>query len=549
MFYKINNWLNSNKAITGLLLFLLAFTFLFWLGSAPTLSDPDSFYHAKMAELIGQKGVIKDFPYLPFTTLKDGYIDHHLLYHFYLAPFVIIFPPLVGAKIGHLLLAALMIWFFYHLLNQLKISGAIWYTIFLLFIEPFIFRISLVKAQPLSLLILFLGFYLIIRRRYWWLMALSFIYVWSYGGWFLIFVLAVIYVLVNSLEDAFLQSKQNWLLKIINFKQRRTDWSNKLYFFSFSLLKNIFSQQNLKLIFSVSGGLVLGLVINPYFPTNLEFYWIQVVKIALVNYQGVIGVGAEWYPYKTLDFFLNNLLPFSLSFVALAIFLNYHQKFDTTVKYALALFLIFVLVTIKARRNIEYLGPFALIFSALTFSRSLMIKEFRDDWQTFKKIINKNFFSNWYVKIWLAMLSAVLLAAVFYQMPYQAKKSLDRGLSYNYLKSASKYLTDNSEVGDIIFHSDWDEFPLLFYHNSKNYYIAGLDPTFMYLNNSELYQKWADITRGQRYKNMYDIIKNDFQAKYVLATLDHQEFIKNLDNNFYFAKVYSDNEAVIYKVL
>jgi len=48
---------------------------------------------------------------------------------------------------------------------------------------------------------------------------------------------------------------------------------------------------------------------------------------------------------------------------------------------------------------------------------------------------------------------------------------------------------------------------------------------------------------------MYDIIKNDFQAKYVLATLDHQEFIKNLDNNFYFAKVYSDNEAVIYKVL
>lgn len=549
MFYQINNWLAGNKAITGLLLFLLAFVFLFWLGSAPTLADPDSFYHAKMAKLIGQNGLVKDFPYLPFTTLKDGYIDHHLLYHFYLAPFVKIFPPLVGVKIGHILLASLMIWFFYYLLNQLKVGGAFWYTIFLLLIEPFIFRISLVKAQPLSLLILFLGFYLIINRRYFGLALLSFIYVWSYGGWFLILILAIIYVLAESFEVAILQLRQNWLLKIINFSQSKTDWLNKFYIFGCGFIKNIFSGQNLKLIFSVLGGLVLGLVINPYWPTNLEFYWIHIIKIALVNYQGSISVGAEWYPYKTADFFINNLLPFSLAFVALAIFLNHHKKFDVVVKYSLVLFLIFVLATIKARRNIEYLGPLAVIFSALVFSRSLAIGEFKEDWQVFKKIIKKMFFNDWSIKIWLIALSVVLVTLVAYWLPYQTKKALDQGFNYNYLESASEYLANNSQAGDIVFHSDWDEFPLLFYHNSKNYYIAGLDPTFLYLADPGLYQKWVDITRGQRYKDLYDIIKNDFKAKYVLATIDHQDLIKNLDNNFYFAKVYSDSEAVIYKVL
>ena len=412
MFNQINNWLDNNKTITGLLLFLLAFIFLFWLGSAPTLADPDSFYHAKMAELISQNGVIKDFPYLPFTTLKDGYIDHHLLYHFYLAPFVRVFPPLVGVKIGHILLASLMLWVFYNLLNKLKVSGALWYTIFLLLIEPFIFRISLIKAQPLSLLIIFLSFYLIVNRRYFWLILLSFIYVWSYGGWFLILVMAAVYVLVSSSQAAFLESRQSWLDKIINFKSQQSNLLHKLDGFSRSFIKNIFAVKNIKLISSVLGGLILGLVINPYWPTNLEFYWIQIVKIALVNYQGLIGVGAEWYPYKTADFFINNLLPFSLAFTALAIFLDHHKKFDVVVKYSLVLFLIFILATIKARRNIEYLGPFAVIFSALVFSHSLVIGEFNDNFQIFKKIIKKMFFNDWYIKIWLVMLPVVLLPRV-----------------------------------------------------------------------------------------------------------------------------------------
>lgn len=549
LFHRVNHWLTDNKVIAGLLLFLLCFIFFSWLEYAPTFSDPDSFYHTKIAQLISQQGIVKDFPYLPFTTLKNGYIDQHLLYHIYLVPFVKLFPPLVGAKIGHIFLDSLALLTLYWLFIKLRVHGAFWYVIFLLFVEPFVFRIGLIKAQPLSLIILFLSFYFITQKKYYLLMLLSFVYVWSYGGWFLIFIMASLYILVESLNHTFFKVHDNWLSRVINLRVKKTDLIDKIYSFCVAFIKSILSFKNIKLLFSVLTGLVLGLIINPYFPKNLEFYYIHIIKIAFVNYQSVIGVGSEWYPYTINDFFINSLLPFTIGFIALVVFLNYHKKFDVVVKYSLALFLVFVLATIKSRRNIEYLAPFAVIFSALTLSQALTISEIRHDFKEFKNIIKKVFLNDLYTKILFTVFLTVIVVLVFYRMPYQAKRSLDNGFNFNYLKSASEYLSNYSQPGDIVLHSDWDEFPILFYYNSKNYYIVGLDPTFMYLYNQDLYAKWVDITRGKRYKDLYNIVKDDFKAKYILATVDHQDMIRSLDNNFYFAKVYSDNEAIIYKVL
>jgi len=549
LFNRINNWLTGHPAITGLLLFLLCLIFFGWLEYSWTLADPDSFYHIKIAKLIGEQGLVYDFPYLPFTTLKTGYIDHHLLYHLYLVPFVKLFSPLIGAKIGHILLVSLALLTLYWLLVKFKVLGAQWYIIFLFFVEPFIFRLGLVKAQPLSLLILFLGIYLIIQQKYYWLTLLSVVYVWSYGGWFLMFILAGVYVLVASLDLALTKTKDHQLSRVINWRPKKTDIIDRFYIFLVNLIKNIFRLNHIKLVASVMIGLILGLVINPYFPKNLEFYYIHIIKIALVNYQAVIGVGAEWYPYAVSDFFINNALPFGLSLVAIFLFLNYHRHFNLKAKYTLALLLVFILATIKSRRNIEYIAPLAVIFSALTFSQAMTICELKNDLKEFKRIVVKVFFHDCYTRILLVVVVVVVIGGAGYQMPYQAKQSLGHGFNFNYLKSASDYLASHSQTGDVVVHSDWDEFPVLFYHNSKNYYMAGLDPTFMYLFNQDLYTKWVAITRGQNTDELFKVVSEDFGAKYVLATTDHQEMIRSLDNNIFFAKVYSDSEAVIYQVL
>ena len=77
----------------------------------------------------------------------------------------------------------------------------------------------------------------------------------------------------------------------------------------------------------------------------------------------------------------------------------------------------------------------------------------------------------------------------------------------------------------------------------------GLDPTFMYEYDKERYWEYVDVTLGRRSEDIYDIIKRRFGAKFVLAAQDHQELINNLSTNFYFIRVYEDEEAVVFEVL
>ena len=217
---QVHIWLEDRKVIACLLLFLVAITFFIWLQYFPGFSDPDSYYHTKVVELMIQAGPVLEFPYLPFTTLSDNYTDHHFLYHLYLIPFVNYLPPLVGVKIAHALLAALVIVTFFWLLIKLNVRGAFWYTGLLFFSPSLIFRLSLVKAQPLALILFFIGIYLILARRYYWLLALAFIYVWSYGGWILLLLAAGLYVLVSAGDEAIKDNRRWWRCFLIGRKKK-----------------------------------------------------------------------------------------------------------------------------------------------------------------------------------------------------------------------------------------------------------------------------------------------------------------------------------------
>ncbi|HLD28167.1 MAG TPA: hypothetical protein VJB67_00985 [Patescibacteria group bacterium] len=547
LFFKLNAWLEGNRIFTYLLLFLIGLIFFFSMQTAPVFLDPDSFYHIKMAELMSQEGVILDFPYFQFTTLRDSYTDHHFLYHIFLIPFVRLLPPMIGAKIAHVLLDCLVLITFFWLLNKLKVKGAFWYAILLLLIEPFIFRLGLVKAQPVSLIIIFVGVYLILTRRYWWLALMSFVYVWAYGGWFLYLILALLYVFILSLDNALIEMRGGWLRQTVAKLGIKRRHAFKKFIKVFWM--NIFSLPHLKLVLSVFGGTGLGVLINPYFPKNLYFFWIQIINIGIVNYQQVIGVGNEWYPFLFSNFLRGMVIPLVLSLLALVVFLTHHRKYSGAVKFLLAVYILFLVASLKARRNVEYLAPFSVIFAAVIFSTGYQIREIRAGFILIKKQIVKFYFYNDWISAFLATVIVASAITVIVYLPIKEVRTFKHGISFNYLKSASEFLTENSNSGDIVFHSDWDDSPILFYHNHKNYYIVGLDPTFMYLANKDLYFKWSEVTLGQRLPTMYDIIKNDFGARYVLVSKDHKDFIRNLNSNFNFENVYEDDEAIVYRVL
>ncbi|MBN1779278.1 MAG: hypothetical protein JW816_03605 [Candidatus Buchananbacteria bacterium] len=509
---KLKKSFDLKTYLIYVLFFVIVFGLFLYISSDLTFSDPDSFYHAQMALTLRDQGAITQFPWLSGTNLKYSFTDHQFLYHLILIPFVSLFTPLVGLKFATVLFASLMIWFFYWFLKQFKIHGAFWYGIFLTAIAPFVFRLNLAKAQGLVLLLLFIFLYLLFKRQYLWLILVSAFYVWLYAGWPLLLVLTIIYLIVN-----------------LFYYLKKNQW------FIVQKIKSKIKVQSLLLLFSVVVGLAAGLFFNPYFPENLSFYWQQTFQIALFNYHNVIGVGGEWYPYAIKDLILDTLPFFILYFISLVIFvINYRKQAIVNWFFAIVAFL-FLALTLKSQRNVEYLVPFGLVFCALTLNVFM---------PKIKAALKK-------IKLYrvTSLVLIIILSTFLYLYSSTVKDTYASGFSFDHFSASATWLKDHAPKQSIVFHSDWDEFPFLFYFDSNNYYIVGLDPTFMYLNDPDLYQRWDDVVTGKTSQDLYQTIKELFNADYVFVDYkDHPDFDENLLSNIYFKQVYSDNEAHIYQV-
>jgi hypothetical protein len=115
-------------------------------------------------------------------------------------------------------------------------------------------------------------------------------------------------------------------------------------------------------------------------------------------------------------------------------------------------------------------------------------------------------------------------------------------------QGASAWLIENTPPGARVFQTDWDDFPRLFFYNTHNTYLVGLDPTYMQLYDADLYAVWVDITRG-RVANPAQIIEANFGASFILSDLQHEGFLNQADRDPRLESVYRDGEAVIFQVI
>ncbi|MBI2426494.1 MAG: hypothetical protein HYV34_01480 [Candidatus Kerfeldbacteria bacterium] len=258
-------------------LFCVAFGVFLSIQLIPGIPDPDSFYHIAMAQEIRDHGVVKDFYWLgDFTVLGGTYADQHFLYHVFLIPFVTFLPPFVGAKLATAILASLSIVVVYLLFRALEVRWAAWVAALLLLVNPYTFRMGLIKAPSLGVIGVFLLLLFAARRRFAALFVASACFVWAYGAFPLAFGAVGLYALTQGVASW----KTHGRRKISRRSRLKRLWRNEGRLVICSFL-----------------GIIAGLVSSPYFPKNLRFYWIQTIQIAVVNFRGTIGVGGEWYPY------------------------------------------------------------------------------------------------------------------------------------------------------------------------------------------------------------------------------------------------------------
>lgn len=504
---------NIQKMILGLGLFVVFLVFLYMIQfSTPDLAGNDGYYHIRFAKLMRLEGFKPDFPWLPLTILNPGeFYDHHFLYHVVLIPFT--YGDLVlGAKWASIIFASLSFLCIWWLLRGQQVPFASFWAIGLLMIsEAFLYRMNMPRAQGLSLAILVLGFHFLLQRKYHYLLPLSFIYVWTYDGFPLILILTGIYIF------------SVWLID-------REFIPLPLYY--------------------VLGGICLGLLINPYFPHNVIFTLRHTLP-KLLNPTSV-RVGNEWYPYDTGQLLENSLFTLIL-FLSGIIALGLQSK-RMDIKTAAALFMaIFTgLLLFQARRFIEYFPPFVLIFAAFAWTPLLTQWNSNRSGPDLAKTTPSGTKSAGFLRG--SILRGLLVGALFAMMLFGMWSSL-RDAQTSMMKSkpaeryaeASTWLEKNTLEGTRIFQTDWDDFPRLFFYNTWNTYLVGLDPTYLQIKDGDLYELWVDITKG-RVADPGSLIYERFAAEYVLTDRAHDEFIDKAEVDYNLTEVYKDKDAIIYRV-
>ena len=480
----------------SLLLILLVMGWIEFGG--PAILDNDGYYHIRWAKMLRESFPHQPaFKALPLTTLDEQhYVDHHYLYHLLLIPFT--FGDLrLGAKLAAVVFSSLGILSVFALLVSYRVRYRwLWLAPLIASSEPFLYRMSMTRAPALSLALLGVGAWLILKSKPLLLGLLSFVFVWSYSLFPLIMAFAVAHAIAIYLAE------------------RRFE---------------------VRSILSTGIGIVAGLVINPYFPKNLTLFREHLLMKTGGTY--AVDVGVEWYPYETWVIIGSSALAFIIFFAGLLAFEYRSRVRDSKPLFFLLVSTMFLLMAFKSRRFIEYWPPFAVAFAAFTISPKLETVNFAWMARTRDRAIAA-----------LAASALIVVAVVgMCLVVFEARADVRSEADPFAYKGASEWLAANTAAGSMVFNTDWDDFPMLFYYNPINTYIVGLDPTYLYDRDAELWKLYADITLGNE-SNPAPLIRNRFGAEYVFTDNEHSDFMQVAEDSGDFEKVFENKFTTVLRV-
>jgi hypothetical protein len=274
-------------------------------------------------------------------------------------------------------------------------------------------------------------------------------------------------------------------------------------------------------------------LINPYFPYNIIFA-VRHMLPKLVDATS-IQVGSEWFPYTT-EQLLKNSLPALVALVSGIFALGLaSRRMDVRTALGLLTSLLFGLMLFQARRFVEYFPPFALIFACFAWVPFFTEMGGRERWDRLAKGLP------------VALLGAAVLVAGVFSLR-AAEKSMQDAKPAGLYAGASAWLASHTPDGARVFQTDWDDFPRLFFYNTHNTYLIGLDPTYMQLADPKLYDLWVQITQG-KVENIAEVVKEQFGARYIHSDLYHEGFIRAAEADAGLKEVYRDDEAVVFEVV
>lgn len=513
------------RITTNVILVWLGFFLVFLIGQASIknfYSQDDPYYHARHSALINETGNLTYLkPWLTMHFLSTGPVDPWWGYHVLMAGFIHFFGVVWGSKILSALLAALTFAVFYAILAQGKISRSwLWTILFWGSSVGFLSRLLLERPHLFTPIILMLAWWLAGQKKYAWLFGLAAFYV-------LLYHLAPLIMLVAGAQVA-----------VIYYCERRWDW---------------------RLLLAPLAGLGLGIILHPQTLNYIYVMYVEIWRVLWLHFSGVdLRVGGELITPDFSQFLSNNILSLifylSAGGAVVAWSKDYLQPYRREI-YGLGLISgAWFLVSIVVPRGVEYWLPFAWLFTVYVW-RAVATAGIGSHLVAYKWV-------NFFLYSAIGLIIAVNLSLLAIEI-----KKHNADPFPEQIKEAALWLKGNTPENSVVFYNNWGYWPQLFYHNQRNRYLSGMDPTFAYEYNPRLYWLWRNIsysglacdqenlcpTESPRleWRALAGIIRREFNAEYILLYNEpKQPFYQVLDNQkLNFKKVFANNGFIIYRVL
>ena len=526
--------------IFGLIAIAMVMSYLQFRTQAICCGDWDGYYHIRWSQLLWEslsqgKG-LPTFEWLPLTVLNpQHYNDHHFLFHLAQIPFLWFFEPVTAAKVAAVVFATLAVFSVYWLLYHYKVDHLlVWLAAILTCANMFYYRMNMAKAPPLTIVFTVAGIYFLFERKYIWLLPLMFAFVWTYSLFPLLWFAAVIWTI------------------IIAWNERVFEWRPIAY---------------------TTAGMIAGNVINPYFPNNLYLFWEHAYTKIKVGSDFAVAVGGEWYPYDGMQLLTHFPVAMLAMLLGYIFFMPRNGKLPEKATFLLMFVSILFAAQFRSKRFAEYFPPFAVLFLAFSLQafrqpdKSELPEDFRREIEPFLDVDVKTD----KLEVWSSLREAfvwtigVVLAIYFlinitgfhrFGIDQEGLAETINGNEPNDRYQRSMEWATGTDpngkehipAGERIFNANWDDFPKLFFFNTKHRYVYGLDPNYLYSENPELYKLLQDITGG-KVDNAAPLIREKFGANYVFTDAkENDDMVAKLLESGWVEMIYEDEESRLLKI-
>ncbi len=468
--------------------------------SLPNIPDRDALYHFRHAALYVERGpLMSEFPWTSCSVVSRFQADIWYGFHALLTPFTFARDPVRGVKLaGAFSLTALLLLFYSAMRRSRMHIPFLWPLLVLAFVPFSLYRQLMTRPHVLTMGLAALLLSCTVGGSLWGIAMSSFAIAWLHLSFFWVIPLVVV-------VTAFVKrlTEEVWL------------WREAI---------------------AAGGGLLAGWLLRPNPIGAAKLAYIQVIQLAFEKQKGVellfggdLLSGLESMERHSGDFvrqFAPAIILCAAAAIALVAGLAHQAALSprqktflwTSLALSAGAFAMMMQFSIRA---VDLWNVFAVAFVAGVFS--FVIRPGAH--------AATGFSTPRQLAVMVGLGTLFLAFMLWRGFDEHVQRMPKLGYSPYRFKAAADWLRENSGPGEIVFHSHWDLFPDLFFWNTHNRYIGGMDPIFQYAYDEGLYWKAHHLYSGRfaSYtcstpscgpalgEDTCTVLQRDFRASYLLV--------------------------------